>query len=496
MAAKHIEQLEGRQLLASTLFIENSNLGTVGAGATNDAEDVSLLEGEDAFGASIRTSEERAVRFKLTNAASNLNINLTSTDGNTSAALGNLRVRVVRDLDADGAGSADSQDVSELNSPKAEFTVTSDAAQPTTRQVKSLPAGDYYLYMDVANYGGSNQQQVNVNYALSMSAAAVTAPVVQVSYKGNVVEEGATIDFGNSTSAVITVKNVGGSELDLGEIDILHDDRFAVVEGLPEKLSAGQSETFTLQTVRSTPGTFGSTLSINSSDPENPAFGFALLATIAVPTGNGSIAGSVYNDLNDNGKRNPNEKGRAGIRVYIDFDNDGSFAPTEPSVLTDANGNYKITGLGAATYRVRQVIPRKWRLSAPKSGVFSVNLDDSQAVTKKNFGQTQKAVAIGRVFNDKNGNKILDVGEQGLRHAVVFVDLDKDNVLDKNEPRGKSVAGGLFLVRNVPSGKFKLNVAPKEGFKRTTKVLGLKVGKGGTKANVFFGLKPITAKNA
>jgi hypothetical protein len=82
MAAKHIEQLEGRQLLASTLFIETSNLGIVGAGATNDAEDVSLLEGEDAFGASIRTSEERAVRFKLTNAASNLNINLTSTDGN------------------------------------------------------------------------------------------------------------------------------------------------------------------------------------------------------------------------------------------------------------------------------------------------------------------------------------------------------------------------------------------------------------------------------
>jgi plastocyanin len=58
-----------------------------------------------------------------------------------------------------------------------------------------------------------------------------------------------------------------------------------------------------------------------------------------------SAAGTKFNDLNGNGKRDSGEPGLAGWRIFADYDNDGVLDSGEPYADTDGGGNYKITGI-------------------------------------------------------------------------------------------------------------------------------------------------------
>ncbi len=69
--------------------------------------------------------------------------------------------------------------------------------------------------------------------------------------------------------------------------------------------------------------------------------------------GTGSISNFVWNDLDGDGAQDTGEGGIGGVTVWVDLDNDGVQDPTEPSAVTDANGQYYIGGLPAGTYTVR-----------------------------------------------------------------------------------------------------------------------------------------------
>src|ERR1022692_1835978 len=47
-----------------------------------------------------------------------------------------------------------------------------------------------------------------------------------------------------------------------------------------------------------------------------------------------AITGAVYNDLNDNGLEDKLEPGIAGVTVYIDVNDTGSFAISDPTQVT------------------------------------------------------------------------------------------------------------------------------------------------------------------
>ena len=66
----------------------------------------------------------------------------------------------------------------------------------------------------------------------------------------------------------------------------------------------------------------------------------------------GTVSGTVFNDLNGNGKLDSTEKGLANWTVYADANNDGKFESTEAHALTDSAGNYFLT-LPAGTYVIR-----------------------------------------------------------------------------------------------------------------------------------------------
>jgi uncharacterized repeat protein (TIGR01451 family) len=69
--------------------------------------------------------------------------------------------------------------------------------------------------------------------------------------------------------------------------------------------------------------------------------------------GTGSISDFVWNDLDGDGVQDAGEGGIGGVTVWVDLNNDGVQDATEPSAITDANGQYLISGLPAGTYTVR-----------------------------------------------------------------------------------------------------------------------------------------------
>jgi hypothetical protein len=84
----------------------------------------------------------------------------------------------------------------------------------------------------------------------------------------------------------------------------------------------------------------------------------------------GTISGQVFDDVDGNGVRGPNEGGLAGVTVYLDIDRDGVSEVGEPSAVTDATGGY-VFDVAAGDYAVRVVEPAGYR-AAPVPGTSEV----------------------------------------------------------------------------------------------------------------------------
>ena len=93
----------------------------------------------------------------------------------------------------------------------------------------------------------------------------------------------------------------------------------------------------------------------------------------------GAIAGSVFNDLNDNGLLDPGEGGLSGITV----------SAGGVSAMTDAQGNYLLTGLLPGTYTVTESLPTGWARTASLLSQTSVTVTDGQTASGTVFGDVE-----------------------------------------------------------------------------------------------------------
>jgi hypothetical protein len=105
------------------------------------------------------------------------------------------------------------------------------------------------------------------------------------------------------------------------------------------------------------------------------------------------IAGSVFADANGNGRRDKNERGLAGARVYLDRNGNGNLDILEAVAVTDKSGNFSfIERAGRHTVRVedasRQTAPARRRgftVNLPPGGksfgnVFAIRPIASRAI--------------------------------------------------------------------------------------------------------------------
>lgn len=209
--------------------------------------------------------------------------------------------------------------------------------------------------------------------------------------------------------------------------------------------------------------------------------------------GSGSISGVVFNDKNTNSKRDAAEAGLGGRVVFIDKNKNGKLDAGEASVKTATDGSYVFSKLGPGSYRVVESVPAGWRQTLPALHFYDVTLTSSQAVTSKNFGDTQTVLITGAVFNDANGNAKRDAAETGLSGWTVFLDANNNGKLEASETRVTTNSGGNFSF-NVAAGTYVVRVTPRNGYLGTTPSSGfykLTLSAGSTSAVLLFGRRLI-----
>jgi hypothetical protein len=131
----------------------------------------------------------------------------------------------------------------------------------------------------------------------------------------------------------------------------------------------------------------------------------------------GSIHGLKWLDINVNGDRDPDEPGIAGVRIFVDLDNDGNFDENEPpdkpepSAVTDSDGSYSITGLLVPEdYVVREVVPDGYRTTFPLQAFSYLELPASGMTSDPNAVEAFAVTTDGTLYVNTGGAKIGSLG--------------------------------------------------------------------------------------
>lgn len=87
------------------------------------------------------------------------------------------------------------------------------------------------------------------------------------------------------------------------------------------------------------------------------------------------IRGTIWEDLDSDGVREPGERGLSGVQVYLDLNQNGLFDNNESTTYTNEQSEYNFTNLSAGTYIVREVLPNDFTYTSPQpTPLFSSNL--------------------------------------------------------------------------------------------------------------------------
>lgn len=167
------------------------------------------------------------------------------------------------------------------------------------------------------------------------------------------------------------------------------------------------------------------------------------------------IGGTAFVDYNLDGVRGPGERGLAGLTVYLDLNNNGDLDIGEPSTVTSADlfftptvneaGNYSFSHLPAGTYKVREVVPVLLSKTLEEARSKTIVLAAGELRTGVDFAnQFRDNEMHGHKYNDLNGNHTRDAGEPGIGGVTIYLDLDRDNVLDATEPRTTTATDGSY----------------------------------------------------
>lgn len=183
----------------------------------------------------------------------------------------------------------------------------------------------------------------------------------------------------------------------------------------------------------------------------------------------GAISGTVWEDRNGNGFRDPEEtNGLGGWIVYVDLDHDGLRDSSEPYAVTNNEGIYTIEGVIAGSRTVREVLKRSWKQTHPVSGSFNVTVAAGVTTSGVNFGNRAYGAITGIVWNDAPNALgeygTVDPGEAGLSGWQVFLDENGDDLSDRST---STDAYGYYSFGDLPAGDYAVWAEVKDGWWRT-----------------------------
>ncbi|MCL2622587.1 MAG: SpaA isopeptide-forming pilin-related protein, partial [Planctomycetaceae bacterium] len=175
----------------------------------------------------------------------------------------------------------------------------------------------------------------------------------------------------------------------------------------------------------------------------------------------GSLSGYVYEDDNDNGVKDPNEKGIGNVKVdlYV-WDAAQSKYAFLKTTTTDALGFYEFANLDPLqTYMLKETQPTAYLDGKNMVGTLGGNLSEkseddeilgihvgvAQFGQNYNFGELKPSTLSGHVAADKNENHILDSGDEFLANVTIHL-YDANGKLVATT---KTDAKGYYVFENL-----------------------------------------------
>ena len=227
----------------------------------------------------------------------------------------------------------------------------------------------------------------------------------------------------------------------------------------------------------------------------------ASFPNVALPPVTGTVAGTVFEDRNENGIKEAGEPGIAGWAMFIDTNGDAIPNPGEPAAATAADGTYRITGVTAGNATVFEVPTGGLRPTV--GGLFPlVGASDRRVVTvtagataTANFGNLIPQVGSiqGTVRNDLNGDGLPGAGEPALAGRTVFVDLNANGLVDAGEPTRVTDAAGGYSFAGIHTGSYTIGEVVPAGWINAVDSpasRGVNVALGSANTVDFFDLVP------
>ena len=207
---------------------------------------------------------------------------------------------------------------------------------------------------------------------------------------------------------------------------------------------------------------------------------------------NGSISGTVWNDLNRDGTRNVDlsgtftDPGLLNWQVFLDLNRNTLADPGEPTTLTDVDGMYAFTNLQVGDYEVQQILPSGWEATTTYDVSQTVTVFSGTGSIARDFANFNLSTAIpgsvsGVVWNDLNGNGVRDVvagtetfTDPGLAGWVIFIDLNSNGVLDGAEPNATTAGDGSYTISGAVPGSVTIIEVVQPGWRATSPIGGVR----------------------
>jgi VCBS repeat-containing protein len=205
----------------------------------------------------------------------------------------------------------------------------------------------------------------------------------------------------------------------------------------------------------------------------------------------GTIQGNVWNDANGDGIRGAAENGIAGVTIYVDVNSNNTNDAGEPTRMTDANGAYSFTGIRSGVHKVVEVVPASFIAAEGKSSSVLVSAFSGGISTVDFFNLTPVTGSVqGVLWNDANGNGLQETSEARLSGWTVYVDVNRNGVLDGTDIQDVTTAVGGYTLAGVAYGTNIIREVVPANFVATNPAAGsqtIKLLNGENRNGVSFG---------
>ncbi len=164
----------------------------------------------------------------------------------------------------------------------------------------------------------------------------------------------------------------------------------------------------------------------------------------------GSISGNVYEDDDNDGKKDPGEKGIPGVEIMLCVLNERGEKETVAVTVTDENGRYSFENLEPGkTYCVTETNPEGYcdgkdtvgtvdgeqrgginvEIPVGKDQIHDITLGSGENGVNYNFAENRVGKISGFVYNDADKNGTKNSGENGIEGVLLtlWVWSDADN---------------------------------------------------------------------